>query len=125
MSLLLDSHTALWWLLDSPRLSRAARAAITTPGRTAFVSALASYELGLKRRLGKLRDMPGDFSAACLTAGFRELAVTSMHARYAADLPLVHRDPWDRMLVAQANVEGLTLVSADEALLAYGVAMIW
>ena len=120
MRLLLDSHVALWWLADSPDLGPVARAEITSASEV-FFSPASLWELGIKKALGRLQ-MPDGFADELLQSGFRELAITSIHAASAAALPPHHRDPFDRMLNAQANAEALTLVTADEGLSAYEVA---
>lgn len=124
MSLLLDSHTLLWWLNDDPRLSAAARAAIRPKIVPVWVSAVTGYELRLKQRLGKLHGVPDDLAATLDRQGFAPLPVSLAHAGLAAALPLVHRDPWDRLLIAQARLEGLSLVSADPVFAAYGVEVV-
>ncbi len=120
MRLLLDSHVALWWLTDSTDLGPVSRAEITGATEVYF-SPVSPWELGIKRALGRLH-MPDGFADELLQSGFRELAITSVHAASAADLPPHHRDPFDRMLIAQANAEALTLVTADDAVGAYEVA---
>lgn len=124
MSLLLDSHTLLWWLNDDPRLSAAARAAIRPKIVPVWVSAVTGYELRLNQRLGKLHGVPDDLAATLDRQGFAPLPVSLAHAGLAAALPLVHRDPWDRLLIAQARLEGLSLVSADPVFAAYGVEVV-
>lgn len=119
MRLLLDSHVALWWLLDDERLEQPARETITA-ALELWVSAATIWELSIKAALGKL-DLPGDLLTDLEAAGARCLDVTGRHARAVRHLPLHHRDPFDRLLVAQAMAEGLTLVSADSQLGRYGV----
>ena len=122
MNLLLDTHILLWWLANSHRLSSASESAIRDCEQV-FVSAATAWEIGIKTALGKL-EFRGDLQAQLQQNGFRPLAVTIGHAVAAAQLPLHHRDPFDRMLVAQANLEGLTLLTTDARLKAYGVPMI-
>ncbi|WP_038055083.1 type II toxin-antitoxin system VapC family toxin [Thermus amyloliquefaciens] len=118
MNLLLDSHILLWWLSDDERLTRKARRLIQKADRV-FVSAATTWELAVKASLGKLR-MPEGLLEVVEEEGFTHLPITPEHAMAVLSLPWHHRDPFDRMLVAQAMVEGLRLVSADEGLLPYG-----
>ena len=119
MKVLLDTHLILWWLSDSPLLAAEARVLIGDPENTVFVSAVSVWEIWLKESLGKLR-LPPDFEQKLAVASFESLPLTAEHARQAASLPWHHRDPFDRMLVAQAKVEKLTLLTADEIVKAYG-----
>lgn len=118
MNLLLDSHIVLWWLSDDPRLSRKARRLIEGADQV-FVSAATTWELAVKASLGKLR-MPEGFVEVVEEEGFTHLPITPVHAMAVRSLPWHHRDPFDRILLAQAMVEGLRLVSADQMLLPYG-----
>ena len=120
MRLLLDSHTLLWWLSDVPRLGRVAYNAIEAPDNEVFVSAVSMWELGTKRRKGQL-DAPDDLASIVERRGFTPLPLSLFHAEQATRLPMHHRDPFDRMLVAQAQAEGLVIVTADAALRRYGV----
>ncbi len=124
MRLLLDSHAALWALRDVPRLSEAARTEIVDPDNDVFVSAASLWEIGIKRNLGKLK-APDDLPIRLAARGFVELPVTGRHAWIAGALPLHHNDPFDRLLVAQAQNEHLVLLTADRRLAAYGVATLW
>ena len=119
MKLLLDTHLILWWLMDSPSLSAAARALISDPANTIFISAVSLWEIWLKESLGKLR-LPPAFDESLAAQSFESLPLTAAQARRVALLPWHHRDPFDRMLVAQAQAEGLTLLTADPALGPYG-----
>ncbi len=121
MQLLLDSHILLWWDSDLSRLSGDQREAISDPGNTVFVSAVTGWELGIKRSTGKLV-LTDSIRELARRFGFLELPVTMEHGELAASLPLNHKDPFDRMLVAQAMAEGLTLVTVDGAIRGYGVA---
>ncbi len=123
MSLLLDTHVLLSWLADDPRLPAAVRDVIRDPKRAVWVSAATAWEISIKRALGKL-EAPEDLPAAMEANGFRPLAIQVAHALAAGALPKIHEDPFDRLLVAQARLEGLTLVTADERLAAYGVPVI-
>jgi len=120
MHLLLDTHVLLWWLDDSSRLGPTGRARIADPRARVFVSAATGCEISIKRALGKLR-APADLDAVLDRAGLERLAITFRHGEAAGDLPPLHRDPFDRMLVAQARLERLALVTADEAIRAYDV----
>ena len=114
--LLLDTHAFLWAASDPERLRPAARAAIEDAGNAVFVSAAVAWEITVKTALGKL-DIPGDpavwLPARVRSLGFEELAVTTSHALAVGALPMIHRDPFDRIMIAQAQVEGLTFVTRD------------
>lgn len=124
MKLLLDTHAALWWLDDDERLGTTAAAHLTDSSNHVLLSAAVVWEVAIKRSLGKL-DAPGGFAATLLAAGAVPLAVGLDHASAVGDLPWHHRDPFDRLLIAQATIEGATLVSADEALRAYDIPILW
>ncbi len=119
MILLLDAHTVIWWLADDPSLHPAARAAIEDPANDVLVSAASIWEIGIKRALGKL-DAPAGLVDAIGETGFDVLPITGIDAELAGSLPAHHRDPFDRMLVAQAARVGAIVVSRDTAFLAYG-----
>lgn len=119
MRILLDSHVVLWWLEGSASLGPRSRELIANADQ-AFVSAVTPWELGIKRALGKL-SMPNDLTEVLEAGGFTSLAVSASHAEVAPALPAIHRDPFDRMLVAQAQLESLVLVTADTALANYDV----
>ena len=126
--LLLDTHTLLWWLTGDPRLSPAARRVIAQASALAFVSAASAWEIATKVRLGRLDDPQGvtDSLAAHLRdQGFRELPITLEHGRRAGKLPGPPKDPFHRMLIAQAQGEGLAIVSNDAAFDSYGVERVW
>lgn len=121
--LLLDTHVFLWWKLDDARLREAVRDVVAN-AELVFVSAASAWEVGIKARLGKL-DLDGaDFAAGVIDSGFERLAIGFEHAAETKELPLHHRDPFDRMLVAQARVERLTLVTHDRQLEPYDVALL-
>ncbi len=123
MNLLLDTHTVLWWLSDDPALSETARAAIADPENTVFLSAVVVWEIRVKQSIGKL-DLPDDFGEVLDAQRFAELAVTVDHAHTIAELPAAHRDPFDRMLVAQAMVEHMAIVTRDRSIADYDVEVI-
>ena len=123
MNLLLDTHTVLWWLSDDPALSEPARAAIADPENTVFLSAVVVWEIRIKQSIGKL-DLPDDFGEVLDEQRFAELAVTVDHAHTIAELPAAHRDPFDRMLVAQAMVEHMAIVTRDRSIADYDVEVI-
>ena len=122
MILSLDTHVLLWWLADDPRLSHTARAAISTGANLVFVSAAAAWEIVIKSALGKL-DVPSNLEAALTANRFEPLPITIPHSLAVANLPHHHNDPFDRLLIAQAKVEGLTLVTGDEQIKRYDVAI--
>lgn len=120
MTLSLDTHVFLWWLDDPQLLSRAARKAIGDGKNTVYVSAAVVWEIAIKRALGKL-DAPHDLEAAMAANHFLPLAVTVPHVLAVAALPRRHRDPFDRLLIAQAHHEGFKFVSRDCYAALYGV----
>lgn len=122
MKLLLDTHILLWALADDPRLAPGRRQALEQAERL-YVSAASIWEIAIKRALGKLL-IQGDPAQVARDAGCLELPITWAHAKTAGALPAHHADPFDRMLIAQAQAEGLTLITADRAFAAYGVAVI-
>ncbi len=122
-SLLLDTHVFLWWRADDPRLQQPARSAITQADLV-FVSAASAWEAAIKAFLGKL-DLPDTLESGVEDSGFSKLTITFSHAEAAAALPPHHSDPFDRMLVAQARAEGLTLVTHDRKLEPYDVPILW
>jgi PIN domain nuclease of toxin-antitoxin system len=122
--LLVDTHALLWWLTDDAALPAGARAAISEPVNEPLVSAATLWEIAIKRSLGKLQ-APDDLPGAIADGGFGWLPVAPRHAWRVRGLPFHHRDPFDRILVAQALVEGLPVVSGDARLAAYGVDAWW
>ncbi len=124
MRLLLDTHVFLWWLADDRRLGAGEREAIRGPENDVFLSAASVWEIVIKQALGRLRT-PEPASVAALSLGLQPLPITFEHAEATATLPPLHNDPFDRVLMAQARVESLTLVSHDPAIRAYsGVAFL-
>jgi len=112
MNLLLDTHVVLWWLDDYPSLSKKARMSISDGKNSVFVSAAVVWEIEIKKALGKL-EIPSNFRQTLAQQAFEMLPVTVEHAYAVGDLPTYHRDPFDRMLIAQARVEGFTVVTRD------------
>jgi PIN domain nuclease of toxin-antitoxin system len=115
--------TVLWWLDDDMRLGPSAREAIADPDTEIFVSAASAWEISVKRAAGKL-EAPFDVGSALERNHFIELPIEVAHAVAAGDLPRHHTDPFDRMLVAQAQLEDLTLVTNDAEIARYGVALL-
>lgn len=128
MRVLIDTHTLLWMLQDSPELSENARAVATNLSNEILLSMASAWEIAIKHTLGKinLRSPFREFIEGAVThAGLTLLPITLEHVGRIADLPLHHRDPFDRLLVAQALAEGVPLLSRDELLDAYGVRRLW
>lgn len=122
MNLLLDTHILLWWLADSPRLSKKARKAIQD-SEIVWVSAVSTWEIELKRSRGML-EAPDNLEATLRARDLDSLPVTIAHTVAGARLPLHHRDPFDRILIAQATIESLMLLTADKQQAAYDVPVI-
>ena len=128
MGYLLDTHALLWWLFDDPRLSATARGLLADRANTVLVSAASAWEIATKHRLGKLNaatTLVQDIGGWVERAGFGELSVSIAHAQRAGSWPQPHRDPFDRVLAAQSLIEDLRLISCDEAIRAFGVALVW
>ncbi len=124
MRLLPDTHAALWLLGDDERLTQRAIDLMLDPGNELLLSAAVVWEVAIKRSLGKL-DAPDGFARLLLDAGAGALPVTTEHAEAVESLPWHHRDPFDRILVVQANIEGAAILSADAALRRYDVRVEW
>ena len=120
MRMLLDTHVLLWWLADDPSLLHDAKVAISDPTSAVFISAASAWEIAIKQALGKL-EAPSDLERQIELNRFEPLLITIAHAYSAGTLPRHHDDPFDRMLVAQALAEGLTIVTRDPRLGRYGV----
>lgn len=128
MRLLLDTHVFLWAATDLTKVSRAAASALARRSNSLFLSAVSVWEIAIKRSLGKLTlEIPlGQLlDLGRQRMGLETLAVTSAHALLIEHLPFHHRDPFDRLLVAQARAEEMTIVGADPAFDAYGVRRLW
>ncbi len=128
MRLLLDTHAFLWWIADDERLSARARALIASDDNEIYFSAASGWEIAIKARLNRVR-LPDDlerFVPAQLAANaFQVLPVHLRHALRVFHLPSLHTDPFDRMLVAQAAVEGMPILSADPQLAGYQIEVLW
>lgn len=120
MRLLLDTHVFLWWDAQSHRLPKQMRAAIAMGENQVYVSAATVWEIAIKRITGKLV-IAGSAAKAIEGLGFLPLPITGTHAEWAGSLPALHRDPFDRLLVAQAQLEGLILATVDDRILRYQV----
>jgi len=126
--LLLDTHAFLWWLDGNRRLPVRIRTLIADEAHVVLVSAASAWEISTKARLGRLPgalDVAADVSGALSSQGFEALDMTVRHAQKAGALPGPHQDPFDRMLIAQAQIEDLPIVSNEEVFDAYGVNRIW
>ena len=123
MRLLLDTHILLWWLTDGSRIPQESREAIRDGKNQVFISSASAWEIAIKRSLGKLRT-PADLKDQLQTARFEVVNVTIDHALAVGDLPAHHSDPFDRMLVAQAILEGLTMVTQDPKIHPHEVAVL-
>lgn len=115
---LLDTHVLLWWLSDDLQLGERSRKMIRDPRNQIFVSAASTWEISIKSALGKL-DVPADMDSVVEDEGFSKLPISLYHGQLAGQLPSIHRDPFDRMLIAQAQSEGLILMTADETIPQY------
>lgn len=128
MRLLLDTHALLWWLAGDRRLTVRSKKAIVDEDNPVFVSAASAWEIAIKFRLGKLpgaKVLVDDIAGTVAEQDFMPLSVSMVHAQRAGVLPGAHRDPFDRMLIAQAQSEGLTLVSNESLFDGYGIARLW
>jgi PIN domain nuclease of toxin-antitoxin system len=124
LKLLLDTHAALWFLSGDDRLGENARRHLSDDTNRVLLSAVVVWEVAVKRSLGRL-ELPDEYLSLLLDAGVQGLSVSVEHAAAVEHLPQHHRDPFDRMLVAQAAIEGAALVSRDDALRPYDVTLIW
>ena len=128
MRVLLDTHTFLWWVMDSPRLSTQSRQIITDGNNAIFLSAVSGWEMAIKAQYGRLQlpKTPDLFVAEQLALNaFQSLPVQMSHALHVYTLPQHHRDPFDRLLIAQSQLEDMPLLSADSEIGAYNVHVIW
>lgn len=120
MDYLLDTHALIWWLSNPKMLKEAARAVIADPRHTVSVSIASIWEIGIKTSLGKL-DVPDDLDEQLRIHRFEVMPITIRHVKSMKQLPWHHRDPFDRMLVAQAQVEGCAIVTRDKKLMLYDI----
>ncbi len=124
MKLLLDTQAAIWWLSDDKRLGDAAAKHLRDESNYVLLSAVVVWEAAIKRAIGKLHT-PADLAATLLAGGVQPLPISIDHAAAAEHLPHHHGDPFDRLLIAQARIEGATIVSSDAVLRAYDVPVLW
>jgi PIN domain nuclease of toxin-antitoxin system len=125
---LLDAHAFIWWVLDMPNLSDESRRVLADGANEILVSVASSYEIVYKAEQGRLTlpEAPGDYVRSRIAAnGFTSLPIGFAHALRAGALPRIHGDPFDRILVAQAQIEGIPIVTADPAISRYDVETIW
>lgn len=116
ISCLIDTHILLWWIFDDPKLNQTCREIIKNPDNQIMVSSASAWEIETKYRLGKLPEahmLVMDYSNILNQAGFTELVINEVHALRSGSLPIAHRDPFDRMLMAQAEIEGIPIVTYD------------
>ena len=128
MRLLLDTHAVLWWLLGDSRFAEPARDAINDEDSTVLVSAASAWEIATKSRLGKLtgaKALVQSFDQMIEAEGFLPLPISLAHGQRAGSLPGSHKDPFDRMLIAQGQAENLVLVSNDDIFDQYGITRLW
>ena len=128
MRLLLDTHAIIWWTGGSPQLSPLAKAAIQDADNEVFVSAASAMEIATKFRLGKLPEaerLALDFAGEAAADGFQTLSINVQHGQRAGELPIAHKDPFDRFLIAQAIMEDLVLVSNEQIFDNFGVTRLW
>ncbi len=125
MRLLLDTHALIWVLAAPDRLPAAARRAVRTADNEVYASVASAWEIAIKVAIGKLGFAAPDLEQALADSGIQPLGISLRHAASVANLPPHHRDPFDRMLVAQALCESMTLVTRDRALSKYGVRLLW
>ena len=128
MRALLDTHALLWWLADDPALSRTARKVIAETKNTLLVSAASAWEIAIKVRLGKLPtavDLTADFASQIEREGFHLLPISAEHGIRAGLLPGPHKDPFDRMLIAQTQAENIPIITNETVFETYGVRRLW
>lgn len=128
MRLLLDTHALIWWLAGDDSLGKDAKSAVADEANTVFVSAASAMEVATKYRIGKLPSaalLAQDFENVIASQGFTELPISIHHARLAGEMPIPHKDPFDRLLIAQARVEDMVLVSNEALFDGFGVRRVW
>lgn len=128
MNVLLDTHAFLWWIAGNPLLSVHAQSVIADPSTEAYLSVASGWEIAIKSRLGKLK-MPSNLHAFMATHlqlnSIQVLPIQMVHALYVSTLPDYHRDPFDRLLVAQSQIENMPLLTSDPQIIRYGITVIW
>ncbi len=117
---LLDTHVLLWWLADAPQLGSHCKESLQDSRNQVFVSAATTWEISIKRALGKL-EAPEDMESIVEDEGFSKLPISLYHGQLAGSLPALHRDPFDRMLIAQSQAEGLILITSDDNIRQYNL----
>lgn len=128
MKYLLDTHALVWWLLDDKRLSRPARTVIANSDNEIIASAVSAFEIATKHRLGKWPEVAPlsiDFEKYAIAERFSLLPIAPSHALLAGRLPGEHKDPFDRLLAAQANIDALVLITADPAFAGFDIDRLW
>jgi PIN domain nuclease of toxin-antitoxin system len=128
MRALLDTHAFLWWLDGDPRLSRRARQVIQSDTSRIWISAVSAWEIVTKHRLGRLQgaeDVAADVGGAAIQQGFELLDISVLHAQQAGQLGGRVKDPWDLMLIAQSQSEGIPLITNEESFDEYGISRVW
>ena len=128
MRLLLDTHALIWWWKNDPHLPSDARAAMTDPGHTVYVSAATGWELATKIRKGQLLELRSSlptFTDDVIRDGFHHLPVLAKHGVHGGSLPGAHKDPFDRVIAAQALIEDCVVVTCDAAIAAFGCKVLW
>lgn len=123
MNILLDTHILLWWLADDPKLSSGHRSIIANPDNLCYVSSVSIWEISIKSSIGKLT-IEDNYIDELVAEGFLELPVTWRHCDRVRQLPDIHQDPFDRLLIAQAGIEQLSLLSVDEQIKKYEIPVI-
>lgn len=123
MNIFLDTHVLLWWLDDNPLLSKKVRSTIANSENLVVLSSVVIWEIRIKQALGKLEITP-NFYEVLKNEGFEMLSITPDHAYAVGELPMHHRDPFDRMIIAQARLEGLTIATHDAVFKKYGVSVL-
>lgn len=128
MRILLDTHAFLWWIADAPDLSARAKSLIADDDNRVYVSAASGWEIAIKAQIGKLvvPENPQQFiEEQIVTNSFAVLPIRMEHALHILDLPMHHRDPFDRLLMAQSRVEGMPILTADSIFAHYDVDVVW
>jgi PIN domain nuclease of toxin-antitoxin system len=120
---LLDTHVLLWWLANHPKLGKKAHQIIVDERNEVYVSAVSVWEIAIKKNKGLLK-APDDIDTIVEDEGFSKLPISLFHGEQAGNLPIIHRDPFDRMLIAQAQAEGMELMTADKTIAEYGLRVI-